>query len=82
MGYHIRAIEKGTLGQTSKIREELEELEDALFQNSKIMALIELSDLFGAVRAVAENLGVTMEDLEVMANITKRAFEDGTRKSE
>lgn len=31
MGYHLRPIEtKGVFGETSKIREELEELEEAL----------------------------------------------------
>ena len=36
-GYHLRAIRKGKLGEVSKIREELEELEDATEQGVRIM---------------------------------------------
>ena len=35
MGYHLRKIEKGTLGEFSKIKEEFEELEDANKQSNK-----------------------------------------------
>jgi hypothetical protein len=80
MGYHIRTIDKGVLGQPSKIREELEELEDAIEQNVKIMALVELSDLYGAVKAMAATLGTTMEELKAMQEVTARAFQDGSRK--
>jgi hypothetical protein len=80
MGYHIRTITRGVLGQPSKIREELEELEDALEQNVKIMALVELSDLYGAVKAMATTLGTSMEELKAMQEVTARAFQDGSRK--
>jgi hypothetical protein len=33
MGYHKRVIAKGTFGEASKIREELEEYEDAMEQH-------------------------------------------------
>jgi len=79
-GYHLRKIEKGMLGEVSKVREELEELEDALEQGVKIMALAELSDLYGAVEALAENMGVTMQDLADMSLVTKRAFMSGGRR--
>lgn len=80
MGYHKREIAKGVLGSPSKIREELEELEDALEQQAYIMVMLELSDLYGAVEAVAESWGLIMDDLRVMSNLTRSAFEDGTRK--
>ena len=54
-GYHLQEIEKGEIGELSKIKEEIAELEDALEQNSKIMALIELSDLYGAWHMVLLN---------------------------
>lgn len=79
-GYHIRPIKKGVLGEVSKIREELEELEDSLEQGCKIMALVELGDLLGAVEAVAENMGVTLQDLLRFSDITKRAFKNGKRE--
>lgn len=79
MGYHKRKIKKGVLGEPSKIREELEELEDALDQGNRIMALVELSDLYGALKAVAKKLGTNMEEISIMADATASAFEDGTR---
>lgn len=80
MGYHFREIPRGTYGETSKIREELEELEDALEQDNTILALVELSDLYGALEGVALNLGVTMQKVQLMSEATKRAFKDGSRK--
>lgn len=80
MGYHLRPIEtKGVYGETSKIREELEELEEALEQGNKILAHVELADLFGALEGVAEGLGLSMLDVANMSEATRRAFSDGTR---
>jgi len=39
MSYHTREIEKGVLGEFSKIREEFEELEDAVLQGDSILTL-------------------------------------------
>jgi hypothetical protein len=50
-GYHLVAIARGELGELSKIREELDELEDAMSQGSRIMAQVELSDMLGAIEA-------------------------------
>jgi len=82
MGYHITKIEKGELGWISKVQEEVDEFKDAQKQKCKIMEDLELSDIYGALEAVAVQRGLTMEDLRVMSDITKRAFLDGTRKSE
>lgn len=49
MGYHLRKIEKGELGKFSKVVEEFEEFLDALEQHNYIMALVELSDMYGAI---------------------------------
>jgi hypothetical protein len=81
MGYHLRPIQtKGTFGKPSKIREELEELEEALEQDNRILALVELADLYGALEAVVESLGATMDQVSKMSAATKRAFSDGSRK--
>ncbi len=81
MGYHKTKIEKGKIGELSKIKEELSELEDSLQQGVKIMALVELSDLYGAIEEyVIKNYGMTMTDLKSMSDVTKKAFKDGTRK--
>lgn len=81
-GYHIASIKKGDLGRISKIQEELDELKDAEDQNCKIMMLLELSDLYGAiVYYLEENFpDMQMEDLEKMSYITGRAFLNGERK--
>lgn len=78
-GYHLRPIPKGVLGEISKIREELEELEDAAAQGIVILEIVELADLYGALRARAEALGLRMADLEAMADVTARAFRNGRR---
>ena len=51
MGYHLREIPKGVLGEWSKVEEELAEFEDAKEQGSKILMLVELSDIWGALVA-------------------------------
>lgn len=82
MGYHLQKIAKGVLGDVSKIQEELNELQDAQDQSCRIMQLIELSDLYGAIQAyLSKHFPETsMHDLEVMSKITKRAFDTGERK--
>jgi hypothetical protein len=81
MGYHRRKIAKGTLGHPSKIREEYEEFVDAVQQNNSVMALIELSDMLGAIEAYAARHNITLYDLMIMMKATQSAFKDGTRKS-
>jgi phosphoribosyl-ATP pyrophosphohydrolase len=78
-GYHTVPIQKGTLGEISKILEEFSEFCDACNQGSRIMQLIELSDLLGAIEAYLASMNLHLGDLDVMKNITKRAFENGAR---
>lgn len=80
-GYHTREIAKGVLGEPSKIMEELAEFEDAVDQGVALMALIELSDVQGAIRAYLEkhHPTITMGDLEKMNEVTRRAFQNGRR---
>ena len=82
MGYHKRQINRGVFGQTSKIREELEELEDAEAQGVAIMAMCELADLYGALQEKARlSFGLSMDDLKKMNERTEEAFRDGSRRS-
>lgn len=81
-GYHLTKIAKGVLGELSKIEEELNELIDADKQQSKIMIGCELSDLYGAIEAYASKYNYTMNDLDVMSKITKRAFAVGERTTQ
>lgn len=80
MGYHKDKIKKGVLGKSSKIQEELDELKDAEKQKCKILIHVELSDLYGALEKCAQNYGLEMSDLKQMSNLTKNAFESGSRK--
>ena len=80
-GYHRREIKRGEFGELSKIREELEELEDAVEQGVYLMVGIELSDLYGALRGYALKHGFNLVDLVDMADVSKRVFESGYRKS-
>lgn len=79
-GYHEREIKKGVLGESSKLREELEEYEDAMEQGIVIMAACELADIFGALESLAAKHDLDMGDLKAMSDATRRAFKDGSRK--
>lgn len=82
MGYHLTHIPRGQYGEASKIIEECMEFEDALDQNCKLMALVELSDLVGAIKGYLHfnHPTLSLKDLEDMAFVTKRAFESGDRE--
>jgi hypothetical protein len=81
MGYHKAEITKGKFGELSKIQEELDELKDAIDQDVKLMALIEIADLYGALEGyLAKHFpSITMYDVLKMSELTKKAFQDGTR---
>ncbi len=82
-GYHLVSIQRGELGELSKIQEELDELKDAMAQGSRVMAAVELADMLGAVQAfLTRHLpGTSMEDLLTFSAITRRAFENGRRSA-
>jgi hypothetical protein len=63
MGFHKREIGKGTYGELSKIREELDEAADAEAQGIDLMVLLELADIIGAVEGVAKKYGFTLDQL-------------------
>ena len=71
-GYHISTILKGTLGEISKIQEEVDELKDAELQGIKLMIYVELSDIYGALESYAEKHGITMHDLKMFSDLNKR----------
>ena len=56
MGYHLKTIAKGKLGEFSKITEEVLELRDSQERPrpNPMLALCELCDLIGAIEAYAE----------------------------
>jgi len=81
MGYHKVKIEKGILGEFSKITEEIDELEDAKAQGANVLIICELCDLIGAIEAYAEKqFNLTLDDLIKMKEMTKESFKEGKRK--
>lgn len=70
--WHNRPIKKGIYGEFSKVEEEVDEAREALEQNNHLMYLIELSDVIGAIEKIAENHGLTLEDL---INFSKKVKE-------
>jgi len=83
LGYHKAVIARGVFGEDSKIYEEIDEFADALDQNVQIMALVELSDVIGAIEGwlAKYHPTVTLDDLAAMAAVTRRAFESGSREN-
>lgn len=82
LGYHLKTIDRGKYGEFSKVQEEWEELKDSIEQNNKILELIEICDLVGAIEAYCENHHhATLKQIIDFSNVTKRAFRDGTRKA-
>lgn len=80
MSYHLDSIDAGVYGDVSKITEEYQEFMDAVRQGSKIMELVELSDLIGAIEGYLEaEYDMHLSELLVFSKITKRAFESGER---
>lgn len=80
MGYHLIKIPKGELGEFTKIKEEFEELKDAVCQDDPVLIINELSDLIGAIEAYADKWNLSISDLKSFSDKTKSAFIDGTRK--
>lgn len=81
-GYHMVKIPKGQIGEPSKIIEEAFEIQDAHEQGVKVMTQVEMSDLYGALDRYREKYhpDLTMDDLEAMYRVTRRAFASGKRK--
>lgn len=81
MGYHNIIIMKHDHDSPFKIFEEFKEFIDSLASNNKLMAMQELSDLYGAIETQANLLNVTMSDLKTMSDVTKKVFKTGYRVS-
>lgn len=81
MGYHKVSVTKGIMGEYSKVKEEMQELQDAVLQGVKVLVICELCDLIGAIEAYSQTqFNLSLEDLIKMKDLTKESFNDGTRK--
>lgn len=63
MGYHLKEIRKGVYGELSKVREEMDEMMDAVEQQSKILILIELCDYYGALEEYCKINNIEMKSI-------------------
>lgn len=73
-------IPKSNFGSFEKILEEVWEIRDAVYQNNKLLVCCEMADLIGAIEGYSsKNFGLEIEDLQKMSQLTKRAFEAGSR---
>lgn len=80
MGYHTTEIPKGKIGEASKITEEYHEFMDAVQQDNKILQLVELSDLIGAIDLYAQSKWkIGIYDIVKMTRATQSAFIEGSR---
>lgn len=79
--YHLKKINKGKVGELSKVYEEVEEVQDSEQQGVDLMVLVELSDVIGAIESYLEKYhpSVGINDLIKMSDVTKRAFKSGRR---
>ena len=82
MSYHKLKIHKHAVGSPYKIQEEFLEYIDAIATGNKVMAVQELSDLYGCLENEVSKLGMTVEDLKVMSDATKKVFISGARTNE
>ena len=81
-GYHEKIFPKGDYGSAEKIFEEIQELKDSLNQQNKVLTLLELSDIIGAIEGYLEKeygKTMTLDDLLIMKEATGRAFKTGAR---
>ena len=79
MGYHLKEIKKGEIGEYSKVKEEFEELTDAFEQNNNVLIICELTDLIGAIEEYAKKFNLSLGDLKRFSDLTKSAFKEGKR---
>lgn len=82
MSYHNIKIPKTHHTSHFKIQEEVMEYLDAISSGNKIMAIQELSDVYGCLENLTHSLGYSVDDLKVMSDTTKRVFNGGIRVNE
>lgn len=78
-GYHNNFIMKHPNTSIHKLKEEVEEFLDAHVSGNIIMAHQELSDVYLSLRNIVDEYGLSMSDLEIMANTTQRVFDSKVR---
>lgn len=80
MSYHKLKIHKHNINSIFKIQEEFYEYVDAVATKNPVMAVQELSDLYGCIENEVVKYGMSVDDLKVMSDLTKSVFNSGVRK--
>lgn len=81
MSYHKLKIHKHDIKSPFKLQEEFFEYLDAVANKNPIMAVQELSDLYGCLENEISKYGMNIEDLKKMSELTKSVFKSGLRKN-
>lgn len=82
MSYHKLKIHKHSVDSPYKLQEEFLEYIDAIATGNNVMAVQELSDLYGCIENEVQKFGMTVDHLKTMSDVTKGVFNSGTRKQE
>lgn len=78
---HSHYISKSFHTSPLKLVEEAKEFIDAISSGDKIVASIELADLYGALKIQAEKLGLSIADLDKTSTRLHKSYENGDFKS-
>lgn len=81
MSYHKIKIHKHSVESIFKLQEEFFEYLDAVANNNPVMAVQELSDLYGCLENEITKYGMSMGDLSKMSDLTKSVFTSGFRQT-
>lgn len=82
MSYHKLKIQKHSHTSAFKLLEETYEYLDAISTDNKIMAIQELSDLYGVLKREANKYNISVKDLDIMSNLTEQVFINGYRNKD
>lgn len=70
--FHEKPVTRGVYGEFSKIQEELEEAIDAAERGQTLLLRIELANLIGAVKGVADKYGFNFYELAQFSELVSR----------
>lgn len=78
MSYHKLKIHKHSVDSPYKLQEEFLEYIDAIATGNNVMAVQELSDLYGCIENEVQKLGMTVDHLKTMSDVTKGVLGTGS----
>lgn len=82
MSYHKLKIHKHSIESPYKIQEEFMEYIDSIATGNSVMAVQELSDLYGCLEREISKFGMSVAHLKIMSDLTSEVFNSGIRTNE